>query len=274
VRQTDLQPQASSLRKGYVDSTFGQLHYRQCGRGTALVLLHQTSQSSIQFALAMPLLAAAGYQVTAFDTPGYGMSDGPDEPPSITDYAGAIAQGMRQLDISTAIILGHHTGAAVAVALAANHPDHVVTLVLHSPPIYTESERLERLARPRLDQSPKEDGSHLLARWRMSYGKTGNGASLEATHMSTICAMIAGENEWYGHRAAFAFDLGEALSRTMAPLIVISNTGDIIHHLAKRGLDGKSGARYYEMEGGTSQIIYDEPGRWSDTVLAALKPQG
>jgi hypothetical protein len=108
----------------------------------------------------------------------------------------------------------------------------------------------------------------------MSYGKTGNGASLEATHMSTICAMIAGENEWYGHRAAFAFDLGEALSRTMAPLIVISNTGDIIHHLAKRGLDGKSGARYYEMEGGTSQIIYDEPGRWSDTVLAALKPQG
>lgn len=259
-----------TIRKGYINSNFGQLHYRQCGQGAALVLLHQTSQNSIQFAPAMPLLAAAGYQITAFDTPGYGMSDGPGEPPKITDYADAIAAAIAALNLSRAIVLGHHTGAAIATALAADHPDQVGTLVLHSPPIYTEEERQERQARPRLDQSPKEDGSHLLARWQVSHGKTGNSASVEATHMSTLCAMIAGANEWHGHRAAFHFDLAEALSRSVSPLIIISNTGDTIHHLAKRGLETKAEARYHEIEGGTSQIVWDEPQRWSDAVLSAI----
>jgi pimeloyl-ACP methyl ester carboxylesterase len=259
-----------TVRKGYVDGPCGQIHFREAGVGAALVLLHQTSQCSLQFEHALPLLAAAGYRVIALDTPGYGMSDGPAEPPSIDDYAAAIAAAIVALQASPAVLIGQHTGAAIAGAVAANHPELVARVMLHCPPVYNEAERLERQGRARLDQSPKEDGSHFQARWKVSHGKTGNTASLAATHMSTLCAMIAGNNEWYGHRAAFSYDLGAALARVQAPLTVISNSGDIIHELARKASEIQAGFGYFELEGGTSQIVWDEPQRWSDAILSVL----
>tara|TARA_R110002110_G_scaffold303525_1_gene517602 strand:+ start:22483 stop:23295 length:813 start_codon:yes stop_codon:yes gene_type:complete len=261
----------SAARKAYIDGPYGQIHYRELGEGPVMVLLHQTSQSSLQFEHAMPLLAAAGYRVIALDTPGYGMSDGPGEPPGVDDYAAALAAAIRALNVAPVILVGHHTGAAVAGALAANHPDLVKQLIVHCPPVYTEEERLERQGRARLDQSPKEDGSHFQARWSVSHGKTGNTASLAATHMSTLCAMIAGDNEWYGHRAAFTYDLGAALAKVTAPTVVLTNTGDIIHHLAERASKIQPAFGYSEIEGGTSQIVWDEPERWSQAVLALVK---
>ena len=66
------------VRKGYVDSPMGQIHYRTCGEGTPLLMLHMTPQSSLQFQNTFPLLINAGFQVIAPDTPGYGMSDKPE----------------------------------------------------------------------------------------------------------------------------------------------------------------------------------------------------
>jgi pimeloyl-ACP methyl ester carboxylesterase len=260
----------ATVHKGYVDGPWGQIHFRESGVGPALVLLHQTSQCSVQFEHALPLLAAAGYRVIALDTPGYGMSDGPAEPPGIDDYAAAVAAAIVAVQASPAVVIGHHTGAAIAGAVAANHPELVARVMLHCPPVYNEAERLERQDRERLDQSPKEDGSHFKARWMVSHGKTGNTASLAATHMSTLCAMIAGDNEWYGHRAAFSYDLGAALARVQAPLTVISNSGDIIHELASKASEIQAGFGYFELEGGTSQVVWDEPRRWSDAILAVL----
>ncbi|MEH6548852.1 MAG: alpha/beta hydrolase [Pseudomonadales bacterium] len=257
-------------RKGYVDGPYGQIHYREAGSGAPLVLLHQTSQSSVQYEHALPLLAAAGFRVIALDTPGYGMSDLPLAPPSVDEYAAAIAVAISALCHEPAALVGHHTGAAVAGAVAANHPEQVRHLILHSPPVYTAQERSERQARPRLDQSPREDGSHFMARWKVSHGKTGNTASLAATHMSTLCAMIAGDSEWYGHQASFSYDLGDALTRVICPTTILSNTGDIIHHLAERASRIKPTFQYTEIEGGTSQIIWDEAERWSQAIIALI----
>ena len=44
------------MRKGYVDSPMGQVHYCESGSGQPLLLLHQTAWSAIQFKGAMPLL--------------------------------------------------------------------------------------------------------------------------------------------------------------------------------------------------------------------------
>ncbi|MGB1876227.1 MAG: alpha/beta fold hydrolase, partial [Rhodospirillaceae bacterium] len=75
------------MKKYYVDGPMGQVHVRELGEGPALVLLHQTAWSSLQFKHAMPYLADRGLRCIAIDTPGYGLSDGPDDPPSIQDYA-------------------------------------------------------------------------------------------------------------------------------------------------------------------------------------------
>ena len=61
-------------RRCYIDGPDGQVHYRTLGAGAPIVLIHQAPWGSIQYRAAMPVLAAAGYQVIAPDLPGHGMS--------------------------------------------------------------------------------------------------------------------------------------------------------------------------------------------------------
>ena len=82
--------------------------------------------------------------------------------------------------------------------------------------------------------------------------------------------MIAGESEWYGHQASFSCDLGAALAQVTCPTTVLSNTGDIIHHLAERASRIKPEFQYAEIEGGTSQIVWDEAERWSNAIIGLL----
>lgn len=51
--------------RGYFDGPNGQLHYRHCGEGEPLLLLHQSTLSSTQFIAVMPALADRGYAVVA-----------------------------------------------------------------------------------------------------------------------------------------------------------------------------------------------------------------
>ncbi len=113
------------VRKGYVDSPMGQIHYRTCGEGTPLLMLHMTPQSSLQFQNTFPLLINAGFQVIAPDTPGYGMSDKPKSPPSIEEYSSVFTYVLDSLNIKTTGVVGHHTGASMACELAKSYPDRI-----------------------------------------------------------------------------------------------------------------------------------------------------
>ena len=105
---------SESVQRGYVETSVGLVHYRRRGTGSPVVLLHQTAWNSVQYRRVMPLLAAAGLQAIALDTPGYGMSDTPEAPPSVPGYAELIAEAMSGLGLSTAAVVGHHTGAPMA----------------------------------------------------------------------------------------------------------------------------------------------------------------
>ena len=115
--------------RGYVSMPFGQLHYREAGDGSPLLLLHKTPSSSIQFVRAMPLLAAR-FRVIAMDTPGFGMSDLPSRPPRMDDYARAAVVLLDALGIEQASVVGHHTGASIALEMSVRFPDRIDRVVL------------------------------------------------------------------------------------------------------------------------------------------------
>ena len=60
--------------RGFVSTPHGQVHYRTAGAGEPLLLLHQTSRSSDEFAEMLPILGRSR-RVIAMDTLGYGDSD-------------------------------------------------------------------------------------------------------------------------------------------------------------------------------------------------------
>ncbi len=116
----------------------------------ALLLLHDLFSGRSSWSPLLPLVVQT-YRVLAPDLPGFGESEKP--PPSRFSYSvDAMAEAM--LDVlaalreSRAVVCGHGLGAAVALALAADHPGVVKNLILVSPLWHgTKPSRVARLAR-------------------------------------------------------------------------------------------------------------------------------
>ncbi len=154
-----LQPAAhgagASVRRGYVDDRYGQLHYTiatpplpASARRTPIVLLHQTVNASIESRGLFDELARDRI-VIAIDTPGYGNSDGPPEPVTIEAYAAAIAEGLRGLGYGPkrpVDVLGLHTGALIAAELAIGEARTVRRAVLSGVYVVPEERWKKALA--------------------------------------------------------------------------------------------------------------------------------
>jgi pimeloyl-ACP methyl ester carboxylesterase len=90
-------------------------------------------------------LFARDQRVIAVDLPGFGQSEMPDEPISMSNYADAIDALMTELDIDTAQIVGNSMGGFIGAELAIQHPERVERLVLVAAAgLSIESIRTER----------------------------------------------------------------------------------------------------------------------------------
>ena len=155
------------IRRGYAETPSGQIHYRVAGeeKGNPVLLLHQTPRSSLEFLQVIPLLARH-MKVYAMDTIGYGDSYKPKKICTIEDYARGAIEFLDALKISKISIVGHHTGAIIAMELATSYPERVERLVLSNGSYFDESKRESVKGRPPIDYvEPKEDGSHLKELW-------------------------------------------------------------------------------------------------------------
>ncbi len=256
------------LRKGYVDGPLGQIHFRQAGNGVPLVLLHQVPNSSEMFSPAYRLLAASGIHAIGLDTPGYGMSDLPPHPPSIKEYAAALICAIRALNLDKVALLGHHTGAAIAAEIAAAEPELIACVILNGPPVMTGAERKEYQTAlknaPQIEVSA--DGSHLQQVWNRRAMFTPGWTVAPAMHRGVLQMLLAGEAHGYGHRAAFSHDISEPLARISRPGLILTNTGDDIYYAATRARTLRPDFAYVELEGGTHDIVDEQPKAWCDTV--------
>jgi pimeloyl-ACP methyl ester carboxylesterase len=141
------------MERGYVTTRWGQVHLRRAGdAGPAVVLLHESPLSSAVYQEALPYLGA-DVRAIAFDTPGYGMSDGPEGIMEIPDYAATLLEAVDALGVDRFAVAGVHTGASLAVQLAVQAPERVTHAILSGVPVWTEEER----ERYRLNMVPVEN---------------------------------------------------------------------------------------------------------------------
>lgn len=161
------------LTRHYVSVGGCQVHYRRAGSGPPVVVLHSTPRSSAGMLDVVAALAEE-FTVFALDRPGYGQSDpleGGPTAPSMADYADALMETLRALQIEHAVVLGRSTGALEAVELARRHPAMVAGLVLLNypfvPTFYQDEGRSasEFLADFWPPIVPTWDGAHWLRLW-------------------------------------------------------------------------------------------------------------
>lgn len=115
----------------FVDLGGQAVHVEQWGSGDALVLLHGFGASSYSWRLVAPELGR-DYRVVAPDLNGFGWTQRVLDPAAYTlqGQARLVIGVMDALGIERAHLVGHSYGGGLALWLAANVPDRIVSLIL------------------------------------------------------------------------------------------------------------------------------------------------
>src|SRR6266478_3495944 len=95
-------PVVTMIERSFVRIKSGLVHVAACGAGRPVLLLHQTPRSWDEYREALPA--------------------GTD---SIEAWAEAAHDVLAALGHARAVVAGHHTGAAIAVEMAASRPERV-----------------------------------------------------------------------------------------------------------------------------------------------------
>lgn len=121
-----------------------KLHYLERGQGPALVLLHGNGVDATDWEHSGLLDAAAErYRVIAFDRPGFGYSERPRSTVWTPDkQARLLHHALQELQVQSAIVVGHSWGTLVALNMGLQAPEFVRGLVLVSG-YYYPSVRLD-----------------------------------------------------------------------------------------------------------------------------------
>jgi len=111
-----------------------RLHYVREGDGEPVVMLHGRDGTLQEFTFSFFGQAAEHYDAIAFDRPGYGYSEWPeDERLSLEVQARLIHQGLSQLSVEDPLLVGHSYGGAVVLRYLLDYPDEVRGAVLLAP---------------------------------------------------------------------------------------------------------------------------------------------
>ncbi|NQX27294.1 alpha/beta hydrolase [Microbacteriaceae bacterium VKM Ac-2854] len=259
------------MHRSYVDTPRGQVHLRRAGHGPETVLLlHQTAASSAMYeAFAAALVAAEPerYTLIAADTPGFGMSFTPETPYDLVDWA----QDLLAAVDGPLHVLGHHTGASIAVVMAAVS-DRVVSLTMIGATVLPDAERA-RWEAGVTGMQLAESGAHLATAWWQVANIDGEPnafpPSLALRQREAVDKLHAGARWHEAYLTVFRTDVAALLAATTAPALLICGTADVLHPYVPTTLAARDGIAYVELEAG-AYVLDQSPEAVVAPVLAFL----
>ena len=191
-----------------------------------VVLFHESPLSSWIFERALPLLGQK-LRAFAFDTPGYGHSEPPEYPLEIEAYAERLLAAVDGLGVDSFAVAGTHTGASIAVEVAAQAGKTRIThAVLSGVPLLTPEERERLLSSWAPDLPLDEHGRHFDWAWKRYKQSFGPDAPLELVNGAAISVTANHDKYNWGYKAAFRYDPEPALRRLSCPVLFLTPEGD------------------------------------------------
>ena len=125
----------------FVELPDARLHMIDRGQGPALLLVHGLGGQMRNFDHGLIDDLARDHRVIAIDRPGSGYSSwAPGSARSLRAQADLLARLLDRLKLDRPLVVGHSYGGAVALTLAAHHPDRVGGLALIAPLAVPESD--------------------------------------------------------------------------------------------------------------------------------------
>lgn len=211
------------LRRRYVDTPFGQMHLAECGTGPHVLFLHQSPRSWTEYIHVLPLAGREAHAI-ALDTLGFGQS-APTDAASIERFADALEAVVDELHIDNVSLIGHHTGAVIALEAAARTPNRFAALVLSAMPLVTPERRLRLALRPSVDHvEPRSDGSHLTDLWQRRRGFYKAGQEADLTRYVIDALQVDDVED--GHRAVNDYDMLARIQSVRSRTLLLCGADD------------------------------------------------
>ena len=262
-----------NIRRAFADLAVGQIHYAECGGQHAkpVLLLHQTPRSWDEYRDVLPMLGRR-FRAIAMDTIGFGDSS---KPPlgqdSIEHWAQTAIDLADALGITRLSVVGHHTGAAIAIEMAAACPDRIEAVVLSAAPLVNADFRASHAGPVRIDNAVHlSDGSHLSELWRQRQPWYPAG-DIDLLDRFMVDALKAGARAVEGHAVVARYVMETRLPLIRCPVLVIAPTADPHAYPSAKPLTGSiAGSRYVEIEGGMVPLPDQMPQRFADLVTDFL----
>ena len=259
--------EAVTVNRTFVETRSGRLHAAIAGEGFPVLLLHQTPRSWDEYRDVLPLLGRR-YRAIAMDTVGFGDSEPLSwDDNSIERWAEAAFDLLDALGIGRAALVGHHTGAVVAMEMAASWPDRVAALVLSSCPFVDAARRANHHGKPVIDEvTRRPSGEHLTELWqrRQPFYPPGDIALLERF---MVDALKAGELAVEGHRVVGRYHMETRAPLVTSPTLVLSATSDPhAYPAAPRVAQAIVGSRRIDIAGGMVPLPDQMPAEFAAAV--------
>ena len=253
------------MRRRYADLAHGQVHYRETGSGKPLLLLHQTASSSAMYERLAPLLAEH-FRVIAPDTPNFGMSDPLPEKPTMADYARVMVELLDELGFEQASVAGFHTGAHIALELAAAHPERFDRAVFVGVlPVKDAAERDEWRRLIIKPWTPDWEGKFLEPNLKLLQTYM-DPSDHEGMWLELTQRLLAGPDYWHAYDAVLDHDAIGAAQRVSIPSLYVNPTEDMLVPQTKFLHSLTPGAAYAEIPGGPDVVML-KPAGFAQVVI-------
>lgn len=257
------------VRRAYASVDGRQVHYRHSGDRDkpVLLLLHQTPSSSAMYEPLMSRLSDRFF-LLAPDTPGFGSSDPVAGPLTVAGLADVLAGFLATLGVESCALMGHHTGAAIAVQLAHDCPGLVAAMALSGPTLLTEQQKAvlpESVSPFAVD----DEGGHLTGMWQRLRGKDA-AADPALTQRELLSAFACGDAYQGSYRAVCAQDFAGQLEDIACPVLVFAGDADTLRDAVAPTAKILSRAEVLEVPAGAGTYICEQQAEFLAAELAGF----
>jgi len=199
---------SGEIRRDYSDTSFGRVHLWTIGEGPALLLIHQSGQTSDEYLSLGPVLADS-FKVIGIDLPNHGQSDTSEYELNADEYGDGVIEAMTNIGVDVFHILGQHGGAAIAINLGIRYPERVGKLVLSGAgrdENLTEEQIQELIDRPMTRDLPLDmDGDFLDKTWDVYRHMSASATTPEVTFRPFLTSLINRQRKYDLHYAIFRY---------------------------------------------------------------------
>ena len=199
---------SGEIRREYSDTSFGRVHLWTMGDGPALLLIHQSGQTSDEYLSLAPVLADS-FKVIGIDLPNHGQSDSSKYELNADEFGDVVIEVLDNIGVEKIHILGQHGGASIGINLGIRYPDRVGKLILSGAgreENQTQEQIQEMIDRPMTRDLPIDmDGEFLDKTWNVYRKMSASTTTPDVTFRPFLTSLINRQRKFDMHYAIFRY---------------------------------------------------------------------